>query len=193
MSSDSKSPKELGAASYSSGWEDSADDAQYWVAQHLAARRASHQAPFRTQSFPLIVEALAKDPTLDPNEAFFFEQPPYGIVTSAALEGLAKVYRGRSFEVLNVVEKPTRKIKLPPGSRMLSIANVIFFFSPNVRERFGQAVADFREEHYAALQEGKHAKIRRIFAQHWGGFLIAVFLELANMVGRVYRAVKGAD
>jgi len=89
--------------------------------------------------------------------------------------------------------KPAR-IAMPPGHSMTRIAELIFFFSPKTRQRiFEEIVADYRCEMVdAEAKECPPATMRRIRAQYWGAFVIAIALELATgVVGRIVKALKG--
>jgi len=203
MSNDSKPPKEPGAASlvrldYRVP-SDSADD--YWVVQHLTARRASYQAPFHTQSFPLVVEARAKEGASDPNEALFFGdqivQPASGTLTFAATEESDKIAAtgqvtlkvSATLDAVIAVDKPTRKIELPPGSGMLAFARNIFS-TEQVEEVFEAIIADYQHDYFEAMRGGadKHT-LAAIDQQYWGDYGWAFVRELGPVIWRLIVAI----
>lgn len=90
---------------------------------------------------------------------------------------------------------PKPPLAMPPGYWMDRIARGIFFFSPKTIERvFEEIVADYRHETIEAEAKGRSAgTMRRIKAQHWGGFIIAVLEELAGgVVGKIVKVLKGS-
>jgi len=92
------------------------------------------------------------------------------------------------------VRLPVRVIAMPPGYLMARIARSVFFFSPRTVERvFEEIIADYRHEMVKGEASGKSTReLHAMRIQHWGGFIIAVVLEIAEgTVGRIWKALKG--
>jgi len=175
-----------------------------WVVQQLTARRASYQAPFATQSFPIMAEVLAQDPMLDPNESFFFGpqtgRPGQGTVTSNATEESDKVaatgqVTGKgvdekaTYDANVAVDKVTAKIELPPGSNMLTVARQIFS-TEQVEEVFEPLVADYQYEYFKEMHRGADRRTLAAFDRQYGlRYVWAIVRELGPVIWRVIVAI----
>jgi hypothetical protein len=181
-----------------------AEDAQHRAAHHLATHRAAYEASSFTQFMPLIGKEHLMKGRLDANEVFFFGdhtvRPASGTLTFAAPEESDKlvatgqvtrkvVYRSATLDANIAVDKPTRKIELPPGSEMLNFARHIFS-TEQVEDVFEAIVADYQHEYIEAMHRGADkrtlAALDRQYRLRYG---LAFVRELGPVIWRVIIAI----